>query len=330
MGILGRALGAAITLVAIGVSNAQAAKIDPPTIALGRPTTSVVVAEFKEAGPGDRLVFEHRRTLRSPGDVPALIDIGKPDLLEPMRVGESYVLAYTMYQNDPLKRTVTNLRGAIFLSTPGLEPALWKAGPEIEQLVLWSIGDDADAVRAALPRLLDLLRSPDAQVQAFAAAEITFRPALLHTLDASTQRALQRFVVNARAPAAARARLLLAALEMPASGRAQRGWDRAALGVLRDEPVRTRERRGHSELVLDAFRYLEQRDIAADRARLQRWLASDEAALAEAALLALRRQSADAEQSALAQALERDDLPATTRKFLLEHRQRLESSASRN
>ena len=172
------------------------------------------------------------------------------------------------------------------------------------------------------------MRSRDKQLQDFAAAEIAFRPALQRTLDASVQRRLRSFVEDTHAAPSARARLLLAALEMPSHGRSQRAWERAAEHVLRTEPVLIRALRGHSELVLDAFRHLETRRAATRPALLQRWLASDELALAETALLALRRQSALAERSALAKTMERGDLPAETRQFLRDHDQRLKRQST--
>jgi hypothetical protein len=314
-------LGLATLLLLVSTSVAMAARIDPPSIALGRPTTSLVLARFKDVGPGDRLVFETERTLRSEAAVPALIDIAKPDLIEPPRVGERYVLAYTVVKSDALKRTVANTRGAVFLATPGLEPALWKASAEIEALVTWTIGDEPAAMRAALPRLLALLRSRDPRLQDFAAAELAYRPALLRTLDAGEQRRLRHFVARPGGPSAARARLLLAALQMPAHGRSQTSWDDEATRLLRAHRPADRI---HTELVLDAFRFLESRDVALPSSVVQPWLASAEIALVEAALASLRRHAPDSERDALGRALQRADLPQATRAFLLTYRDRLD------
>ena len=317
-----RALGLAMAVLLVTAPMAMAARIDPPSIALGRATTTLVVARFKETGPGDRLVFVTERTLRSEAEVPAWIDIAKPDLIEAPRVNERYVLAYTVVKSDALKRTVANTRGPMFLATPGLEPALWKATPQTETLVTWTIGDDPAAVRAALPRLLALLRDRDPRLQDFAAAELAYRPALLRTLDAGEQRRLRGFVATRSAPAVARARVLLAALQMPAVGRSQTAWDDEAGRLLRARDAAGSP--GDAALVLDAFRYFESRDMALPAATLRRWLTSAEIAHVEAALASMRQHAPAEERDAVATALARHDLPGPTRTFLLGYRERLE------
>lgn len=307
------------------VADVQAAKIDPPTIALGRPTTSIVIATFKEHGPDQRIVFAKIRQLAGPVDAPELIDLATPDLPAPLRIGERYVLAYSNHTNDRLKRTMTNARGGAFVATPGLEPAIWEDRGEIEDLLMWRIGDDLVKVREALPRLLGLLQSRDPQLQGFAAAEIAFRPALIAVLEPSSQRRIRAFVERARAPADARARLLLAAIDMPADPPSVRAWDAAAKHVLATSPIVLRDLRRHSEFVAAAFRYCEHRNIMVAPAALRRWLRSDDAALAEMALLGLRRQSARAELDALDAVISRDDVPADTHRFLVDHRRRLAS-----
>lgn len=319
--LLQRVLGLAAALLMLAPAAAMAARIDPPSIALGRPTTTLVVARFKEWGPGERLVFETERTLRSSREVPALIDIAKPDLIEAPRVGGRYVLAYTVVKSDALKRTVANTRGAVFLASPGLEPALWKASAHTEALVTWAIGEEPAAVRAALPKLLALLRSRDRQLQDYAAAELAYRPALLRTLEAGEQGRLRRFVATRGALPGARARVLLAALQMPDHGRSRQAWDGEALDLL--DP----RQRGAGEAValrLDAFRYLESRDVALPHAVLRHWLASREIALVEAALASLRRHAPARERDAVVETLARRELPEATRAFLLAYRERLD------
>lgn len=321
-----RVIGLAAALLLLSPPVAMAARIDPPSIALGRPTTTLVVARFKETGPGDRLVFETERTLRSAAEVPAWIDISKPDLIEAPRVGERYVLAYTIVKSDALKRTVANTRGAMFLATPGIEPALWKASAATEALVTWTIGDDPAAVRAALPRLLALLRARDPRLQDFAAAELAYRPALLRTLDVGAQRRLRSFVASRSAPPVARARVLLSALQMPALDGSQAAWDDEAVRLLRGRRGPGHE--GDAALVLDAFRYLESRDVALPPAILRRSLASPEIALVEAALASLRRHAPADERKTVVETLARNDVPAPTRAFLLTYKDRLERRAA--
>ena len=71
-----------------------------------------------------------------------------------------------------------------------------------------------------------------------------------------------------------------------------------------------------------AFELVERDRIDVSLPVLERWLAGDNAAIAELALLTLRRQHAERELPALEQALSLSLLPAGTREFLLDHRRR--------
>ena len=64
--------------------------------------------------------------------------------------------------------------------------------------------------------------------------------------------------------------------------------------------------------------------LALPAATLERWVSSENSALAEAALLNLRRNAPQREQAAIQAALEQSLLPAQTREFLNDHLRRLQ------
>lgn len=312
---------AVLGMVATG--TASAAKVDPPTIALSRPTTSIVVADYREAGPGDRLVFSRVRTVRSPVEVPELIDLAKPDLHEPLVAGKRYLLAYTVFANDKMKRTSPRARGGAFLSSPGLEPPLWDFSDSNEQMVTWHIADEVAGMQAAMPRLLKLLASSESRQRAFAAAEIAYRPALLGVLSASEQKALQKFVHRDAGPDRARAVLMMMAYNMPDLGSARRSWDGTARDLLADSPLLTRDQDGHTQLLLAAFSHLQARDSELSPKIARRWLHADDMALVEAAASALQRSSSTLARNEIGAALRAADLSSGSREVLLQALHRL-------
>lgn len=309
----------------IAAGSAGAAKVDTPTIALSRPTTSLVVADYKEAGPGDRLVFSRVRTIRSPVDVPELIDLAKPDLHGPLVVGKRYLLAYTLFANDKRKRTSARARGGAFLSSPGLEPSLWEFSDANEKMITWHIADDLAGMRSAMPALLKLLASRDSAQRGFAAAEIAYRPALLAALTASEQKALRKFVDRDAGPDRGRAVVMMMAYNMPDVGSTRRGWDGTARDLLADSPVITRDKDGRTQLLLAAFSHLQARGSELSPKIARRWLHADDMALVEAAASALQRDSAALARSEIDMALRDSSLSAGSREALQQVLQRLPS-----
>ena len=329
-----------VALVALLVASGAvlAEKIKPPTIAFGEPTTTIIVADYLEGSAPERLVFSKVEVLQSSGDVPQLIDIAKPDLRKPLVAGGRYVLAYSPYAENRLEQIVVNPRGASFLSSPGIEPGLWKDSREARARVMWRIdseesehgrehevGESSDAARHAMPRLLKMLRSDDSQWREFAAAEIALRPALIARLDGSEQKALQRFVASDAGPDRARASLLQAAAAMPATMEAVNGWDKVATTLMAEMPLQTRDVDRRSALVLAALSYPSARQQDRDGKLQSRWLFSDDMALVEMAATALLDISADVAKSAFDAALADVGLANDNRTVIQGFKQRLEN-----
>lgn len=306
--------------------TAFAAKIKPPSAVLREATTSLASVEFAEAGVEGRMVFRRIEKLGGDADVPELIDLSVPaELRRIVLPGERYLIAYTVFRREAEQIRVARL-GAQLLVSPGLEPALLRDTAQNRAILAWEPGADAGAARKRLPELLELLDARDPQQQNFALSEIVLRPALTDALDARARKALLRFAANADADANARARLLQAAVTQPdAFGKA--GWKDVVLAVLAQTPVLVQEVDGSASLVRFAFEFVERDRLAVDVSVLERWLTGDNAALAEMALLALRRQQPAREMPALEQALSLSLLPAGTREFLLDHRRRAALSA---
>lgn len=301
--------------------GAFAAKIKPPAAVLREATTSIAAVEFAEAGTEGRMVFRRIEALGGDAEIPELIDLAVPAQVRSIVLpGERYLIAYTVFRREAEQIRVARL-GAQLLVSPGLEPALLRDTAENRALVAWQPGADTDAVRKRLPELLAMLDARDTQRQNFALSEIVLRLQLADALDARARKTLQRFAANGDADTNARARLLQAAVAQPDTfGRD--GWKDIALNVLTDTPVLVQDVAGNASLVRFAFELVERDRIDVSLPVLERWLTGDNAAIAELALLALRRQQPARELPALEQALSMSLLPAGTREFLLDHRRR--------
>lgn len=330
-----------VTLIALLVASgcAFAEKIKPPTVALGEPTTTIVVADYMEGSSPERVVFSKVKVLQSRADVPQLIDIAKPDLREPLVAGQRYVLAYSPYAENRFEQIVVNPRGASFLSSPGIEPALWRDSREARALVTWRIDgeeserereqesdESGEAAEHAMPRLLKMLRSDDRQWREFASAEIALRPALIAKLDGSDQKALQRFVGSDAGPDRARASLLQAAASMPAKDAAVSGWEKIATTLLAETPLQTLGVDRRSALILAALSYPSTNKQDRDGRLQSRWLQSDDMALVEMAATTLLEISPEVAMSAFDAALADDGLANDNRSIVQGFKQRLESA----
>ena len=331
---------AALILFVFASNAAVAEKIEPPSMVLGEATTTIVVADYKEAGPANRIVFASVKVLQSRAEVPELIDIGKPDLREPLVVGKRYILAYSPYAEDRFERLVVNPRGASFRSSPGMEPGLWVDSAENQALVMWRIGDqesehererksgrdsaqDTEPAHAAMPRLLRMLRSDDRPLSEFAAAEIAYRPTLLARLNATEQKALQHFVASEAAPDRARAALLNVAVAMPRLAAAVHGWDVVVTDLLGNTPVQTLGVDRRSALILASLAYPPTRQLHPDGTLQARWLLSNDQALVDAAANGLLEMSLEIARARIDAALADPILPSDNRSLLGGYERRL-------
>ena len=321
-----RSLLAGIALLVLA-GPAWAAKVKPPSAIFGEATTSIVAVRFVEIGPTGRVVFKRLEKLSGGDEIPELIDvsapIGLPDLIAHQ---DTYLIAYTRFRREA-ERLIVNRLGAQLLVSAGMEPALWRDTPKAREILAWKAGDDAEKQRKRLPELVALLDASDPQFQNFAAAEIVLRPSLTKHLDAAARERLRAFARGQGGHVAARTRLLEAASQK-LDGFDEPQWREIAQHVLAVTPTRVQQTDGYASLVRFAFAVLENgRDVIAPGV-LERWVASDNAALSEAALLALRREAPARELATLDATLALSLLPAGTREFLLDHRRRLVASTA--
>jgi hypothetical protein len=312
-------------------ADAWAERLEPPSEVLRAPYVSIAATEFVEQAAFGHVVFRRIEQLAGKERAPELIDlIVGDDVRAQLKPGDRQLIAWTTVMGDP--KIPEGLRrdpaGARLLVTAGLEPALFRDTSANRALVRWDLGESERRQRRQLPRLLALLDTPEAAVQNFAIAEIALRPVLIAALDDSARTRLHGFALDDGASTSARS-LLLELVGQRADAMGGAGWEDVVEHILDRSPLIITAHPDLTHLVYQAFVLAQSRDMPLPHGRVERWLQSDNTALVEMALLALRRQGSGLEEPALERALARGDLPTETAAFLRDQQRRLQGKASK-
>jgi len=319
-----------LLILSFGAHEVCAERLEPPSEVLRAPYVSIAATEFVEHAAFGHVVFRRIQQLSGKERAPELIDlVVTDDVRAQLKPGDRQLIAWSTVTGDPkipegLRRDPS---GAHLLFSTGLEPALFSDTRANRALLRWDLGESERRLRRQLPRLLELLDTPEAAVQNFALAEIAVRPVLVAALDDRARTRLHRFALDDSASTKARSLLLeLAGQRADALGAA--GWDDVVQKILARSALAIAAAPDTAHLVYQAFVLAQSRNMPLAPELVERWLQSDNAALAEVALLALRRQGNGLEEAALERALSRNDLPAETATFLRDYQRRLKSKAT--
>jgi hypothetical protein len=308
-------------LLVLWAGHMQAAEIPPPSLVLQHPRTQVLVGAYVERVADGRYRFVRVEDVRGPDTTSNDLLIRAPDWLQPqLSAGMRYLLAYSSYIANPRfpKDFIVDSQGPLLVMTTGLEPALFRDDANLRSALMHPLDDEtlqSDRYRAQLLAGLD---SDDPQLQNFYAAELTQVDALNARNDAALIAAVKRHT-------SARTGLLrMVARRQDIYGR--RYLATAVQEILRQAPLSgyQQAQSGTGDLVRAALEIADRDSIVLPIQNLARLAGSDSAALAEAALLAIRRSDAQQETRIARAALNRSLLPATTRTFLSDHLRRLD------
>jgi hypothetical protein len=305
-----------------------AAEIPPPSVVLQHPRSQVVVAAYVERLRDGRYRFAKLQDLRGADESPTDLLIRGPDWLQAhLGAGTHYVLGYSSYIGNPRfpKDFIVDSDGPRMLMSAGLEPALFRDDAALRSALLHPI--DAKTLNSAayLAQVVAGLGSTDQQLQSFYAAEITQNSALAARDDAVLVAAIKQLIRNPDAHPSARADLL----RLVATNETIYGTEfltDAIHDILHASPLTGYEQsQPHAGLVLRAaLDIAETQSLSLSLPDLTRLVRSDSVALAELALLAIRRADPALEQNVLRDTLGLSLLSANTREFLKDHQRRLD------
>ena len=325
---------AGLLLASLIAAPLPAPPLDPPSKILQSARTQVVVGAFAGRLPDGRYRFIEVSGIRGPDEAPAEVLVRGPDWLSAwLSPQRRYLFAYTAYLRNPRfrKEVLVDTDGPRLVDGPGLEPALFLDSEGLRAALLHPLDHDTLKTRAFLDGVVAGLASRDTQIHNFHAAELALIGDLGRSGDAALVRAVKSLIDQRDAHPAARATLLRVAAANDAiysreylAGAVQRILDHAPLsGYQQAQP-------GPGELVALALQLAREHALKVDLGALQRLIPCDSAAIAEAALLAIRSIDPERERAAAREALELTQLPATTRDFLLDHLRRLDLAAGRS
>jgi hypothetical protein len=304
-------------------ATAQAGPIKPPGNALRGNGVMLVSGTVVAANADARLRLDDVALIHGKADVPkGTIELRtEPWVPSRLVAGERVIVAYATLTRDPMmgERMIPDPDGPRQVVVSGLEPALFADTPLTRARLL-----DADGVPrgASFDEALAGLADPDPRWQYYYVAELLHRPALAESLTRRHRGALGRVLASVDAHPAARTLIL------DASARIDLGadwWQRAALDIVASSPLTAIDRADwpQATLVLAAFDRLRLADVAVPTDHAARWLRSDVPALAEAALLAVRRSDPSRERALAEAAAAEALLPIHTRRFIQDHLRRL-------
>jgi len=317
-------LGAASFLPA---APARAQRIESPLEAMYAPDGSIVAGKLIDINPVGRIVIEPKETLWGRTKPPEKLDIRVPnDFLNDVKVGERYVVAYSMFRRDPRKAVgmVANKEGAVAIVTPGIEPAVFGDTPAIRAILKAGRSEHGRESKKLLELLLAALRSEDSQLRYLAAGELAYEPELGERLGDADRAGIEKTVRDTKTPIRVRTVLLEAASRMPKT--LGDWWKKAALDIVTTTPTDGYSGKASDPviLIMTAFDVLDRYSVKVPPETLKRWVWNPNPALVERVCVLLRREGPDLERSAIQQALADPKLPEATRKFLNDHLRQLD------
>jgi hypothetical protein len=317
------ALLALLALITNALAVAAPPPLPPPLDALWHRDVVLAEATLSAVEPPRRLRFVDV-DVRHGGEARAEVAVEVDDaVLAQVRPGTRYVLAWIEWMRSPAnkKQRVKRSGGPLLVSTPGASPALFEATADWRELLLAPPSPERLETRAHLDRALAGLDDEDPRVQSLFAAELALRGALQQRLTAEDRQRLREAAARGTGAPAARTALLEAArIHAAAFGD---GWTAVAAGLIAREPVAHTSGAANEGLVWAAFALLSEQAGEASLPALGRWVASGNGALAEQALLAVRRQAPQREAALVAAALDDPALAPGTRAFLRDHQRRM-------
>jgi hypothetical protein len=322
---LGRLLPVALLL--LGARSASAERLESPLELIYAPDSMLVAGPLIEINPAGRVVIGRKDVLYGRQKPPDKIDVRVPaDVLGSLKIGERYVIAYSMSRRDPRKAVglVANKEGAIALVSPGIEPALFRDTPEVRAILKAGRSEHGRESRTLFERLMTALDGTDRQLQNLAAGEFVYEPELAERFGDEDRARMEKVARNTKTPASVRAMLIEGAARRPKD--LGGWWKDASLELVTTTPVDgyTGKVEDQVAVILTAIDVLDRYAVAIPPDALARWVRSPSPSLVERACVMLRRQGAGRERSAIDQALADPALAPATRRFLDERLRRLD------
>ncbi|MCB1633035.1 MAG: hypothetical protein KDI51_00520 [Xanthomonadales bacterium] len=291
----------------------EAGPIHPPLQTLRNGHYTLVSAEVDHYDAEQReLTLKKVVKLRGPVNVAESIQVEVPaNAAAAMAAGQRWLLVYSDVRRDSreARRNVRTDRRFI-VHTDGADPAIFRDTDEMRAL----LADDHRTVEQSedYPKVIRAgLRSEDPKLVDLWLAEYVYRPGTFQAPSAVDQQRFGAIVADANQLPAARARVLLAAIDRGPAWLASWVADAAGNVLEAMSPADVVQHPEQRQLIYAALVVAERLPRMAHRKVLIKWLGGDDG-IAESAIDALAALGADVERDALVAALEAEEAPAPT------------------
>ncbi len=157
-------------------------ELGPPSIKLKTEISNIAVAELT-AKSADTLSFKLSENIHNQATEQITIRSDK-STSQVLLVGESYIIGYIAWQvNRPSKEVVPRAGGAVLMSLPGAEPAVFSDVAAVKKMLQWDVSESLSSPAAMLPLIKAGLASDDFQTRNFYITELITRKSFMRSSE---------------------------------------------------------------------------------------------------------------------------------------------------
>lgn len=169
-------------LLAVSVTVMSRPKLGPPSIQLKTEISNIALVELT-AKSADSLTFKLLENIHNQATEQIQVR-SKASTSQLLVVGRSYIIGYIAWQvNRPSKEVVPKVGGAVLMSLPGAEPAIFADTAAVKQMLQWDVTESLTSPVAMLPLIKAGLASDDYQTRNFYITELITRKAFMGSAE---------------------------------------------------------------------------------------------------------------------------------------------------
>ncbi len=168
--------------------------LGPPSIKLKTEISNIAQVKL-EAKSENKLHFLLQQNIHNEATEKIVVRTTQ-QVSKSLQVGQSYIIGYIAWQvNKPRKEVVARDGGAVLMSLPGAEPAIFNDVAEIRDLFSIEVAEALSSPESLLPVIKTGISSDDFQIQNFFVTELVTRKSFLNIPSVMID--IQKLIVDA-------------------------------------------------------------------------------------------------------------------------------------
>jgi hypothetical protein len=265
-------------------------ELGPPSIQLKTEISNIAVVKLEKKSP-NKLTFALVKNIHNQATEHIHIRTTE-QVSSALSVGESYVIGYIAWQvNKPNKEVLPREGGAVLMSLPGAEPAIFKDVAEINDILAVDVEDSLSSPQTMLPLIKAGLASDDFQIRNFFVTELITRKSFMQ--DPAIQVAIEELILNGNV--AWRIKHFILANEGLNTSQLNSKWFKQwAIDTLKYSSTQFDLNRSEPALIVQLIKKSEHFLANEQSAVLKRWINSNHMGVIESTLDALKMIDLDA------------------------------------